>query len=114
MHLIVDIARESLQTYLEGGRAMQEVWLEATVQNLAFCPSSSSPFMFARLEQGGDAIYSEEEKQILHAARQDFLDVFPQADNACEILLFRLSEAAAPDARSLRCPVPQALTIEDN
>ena len=105
---------KSLQTYLEGGRAMQEVWLEATVQNLAFCPSSSSPFIFARLEQGSDAIYSEKEKQILRAARRDFLDIFPQADNACETLLFRLSEAAAPDARSLRYPVSQVLTIEDD
>jgi hypothetical protein len=50
----------------------------------------------------------------LRAARRDFLDIFPQADNACEILLFRLSEAAAPDARSLRCPVSQVLTIEDD
>lgn len=100
-----------IQTYLEGGRAMEEVWLEATLQNIAFCPSSSSPFMFARLEHGGDAIYSEVEKQTLRAARRDFLDVFPKADEACEILLFRLSEAAAPAARSLRRSVSQVLTI---
>lgn len=103
-----------LQTYLKGGRAMEEVWLEATLQNLAFCPSSSSPFMFARLEQGGDDIYSEKEKETLRAARREFLEVFPQVEDDCEILLFRLSEAReAPEARSLRRPVSQMLTIVD-
>ncbi|OWP02075.1 hypothetical protein B2J93_1547 [Marssonina coronariae] len=110
---LLTMARTGLQAYLEGGRAMQQVWLEATLQDIGLCPSSSSPFMFARLEHGGDAIYSEAEKQALRAARRDFLDVFPEAEMTTEILLFRLSEAAAPTARSLRRPVSQVLTIID-
>jgi len=112
-YALLTMPKKGLQSYLKGGRAMEEVWLEATLQNIGFCPSSSSPFMFARLEEGGDSIYSELEKQTLKAARQEFLDVFPGADKECEILLFRLSEAAAPETRSLRCPVSEVLTICD-
>ncbi|KAG4412812.1 hypothetical protein IFR04_014047 [Cadophora malorum] len=112
-YALLTMPKKGLQSYLQGGRAMEEVWLEATLQNIGFCPSSSSPFMFARLEEGGDNIYSELEKQTLKAARQEFLDVFPKADKECEILLFRLSEAAAPETRSLRCPVSEVLTICD-
>lgn len=110
---LLTMPNKGSQSYLRGGRAMEEVWLEATLQNLGFCPSSSSPFMFARLEQGGDDIYSELEKEVLKAARLEFLEVFPGADKECEILLFRLSEAAAPESRSLRCPVSQVLTMSD-
>ena len=110
---LLTMPEKGLGSYLQGGRAMEEVWLEAALQNIGVCPSSSSPFMFARLEQGGDAIYSEGEKQTLRAARRDFLDVFPGADKECEILLFRLTEAAAPESRSLRCPVSQVLTMHN-
>ncbi|KAL2068522.1 hypothetical protein VTL71DRAFT_14859 [Oculimacula yallundae] len=112
-YALLTLPSQSLQSYLQGGRAMEEVWLEATLQNLGFCPSSSSPFMFARLEQGGDEIYDEREKETLREARREYLDVFPGADRECEILLFRLSEVEAPEMRSLRCPVSQVLSIDD-
>ncbi|KAK0111118.1 hypothetical protein ONS95_001494 [Cadophora gregata] len=108
---LLTMPEKGLQSYLQGGRAMEEVWLEATLQNIGFCPSSSSPFMFARLEEGGEDIYSENEKRALQAARKEFLEVLPEADKECEVLLFRLSEAAAPETRSLRCPVSEVLTI---
>ncbi|KAH7381925.1 UBA/THIF-type NAD/FAD binding protein [Cadophora sp. MPI-SDFR-AT-0126] len=111
---LLTMPEKGLQSYLQGGRAMEEVWLEATLQNIAFCPSSSSPFMFARLEEGGQEIFSDRERQTLQAAREEFLDVFPGADRECEVLLFRLSDAAAPKSRSLRCPLSEVLTICDN
>jgi hypothetical protein len=104
---------EGLATYLAGGRAMQQVWLESTLQDVAFCPTSSSLYLFARLEQGGDEIYSQAGKDALRTARREFLEVFPQMEPACEILLFRLSEAPAPTAHSLRRPLSQMLTIEN-
>lgn len=110
---LLKIPGQGLMTYLAGGRAMQEVWLEATKQNIGFYPTSGSLYLFARLEQGGDAIYTEAEKKALHAARKTFLDVFPQTEPACEILLFRLSAAGPPSARSLRRPVSKVLTIEE-
>jgi hypothetical protein len=105
---------KGLMTYLAGGRAMEQVWLEATLQDIAFAPQSSCIFLWPRLEEGGDNLFSSTEKEVLRAARREFLEVFPQTEPATEILLFRLSEAPAPTARSLRHPVSQVLTIVDS
>jgi len=113
-YALLTMPGKGLMTYLAGGRAMEQVWLEATLQDFAFAPASSCIFLWARLEEGGDAIFSATEKEVLRAARREFLEVFPQMESACEILLFRLSKAPPPTARSLRHPISQVLTVADS
>jgi nitroreductase len=97
--------------YFRGGRALQRVWLTATQYGLALQPWTGLPYLFARVERGqGDGLAAEEIAE-LRKLRQRYLERFTVAKDEAEVLLFRLGQAAAPTAISLRRPIDQVLTF---
>ena len=99
------------RSYFEGGRALERVWLEATARGLAIQPWSAMLYLFARLERGGGKGLEPKVRERLGELRQQFLRVFDVPAGHAEILLFRLSKADPPTARSLRKPVEDVLTF---
>ncbi len=98
--------------YFSGGRAVQDVWLTATAQGLAFQPMTALLYMFARLEHGAGEGFSREEQAALRGLRQRFRELFELRAGHAELLLFRISHAPPPSARSLRLRVDELLVIE--
>jgi nitroreductase len=96
--------------YFAGGRAVQRVWLECTRRRLALQPYSASVYLFARLQRGGDGL-APREVDVLRGLRPEFERCFPPAASRTELLLFRLSYAEPPRARSLRLGVDAVLTV---
>ena len=95
--------------YFNGGRSMQRVWLTATLLNVAFQPITSLVYLFARLVRGNGTALPDEMISELGELRARYRKLFAVNDHMGEILLFRLSTAEAPSARSLRRPVSDVL-----
>jgi molybdopterin/thiamine biosynthesis adenylyltransferase len=100
------------RAYFEGGMAIQRVWLLATKLGLAFHPMSALPYLFARLEDGGGAGFDDQEKRELSDLRGRYQEVLELSGPLVEVMLFRLTIASAPTARSLRRTVGEILSIE--
>jgi tRNA A37 threonylcarbamoyladenosine dehydratase/nitroreductase len=101
----------SRAAFFAGGRAMQRVWLEATVLGLAVQPMAPLGYLLARLERGGDGLTSAE-RATLRELRSRLAAVFPEADGRAAPMLLRLSRAPAPTARALRRHVEDVLDLE--
>jgi molybdopterin/thiamine biosynthesis adenylyltransferase/nitroreductase len=99
---LLTISDHTPDAYLHGGRALQRLWLEATARGLALQPWTGLPYLFARLLRGGGAGLAEREQHELSALRARYLRVLPSAEGSTELMLFRLTHAAPPSARSLR------------
>jgi nitroreductase len=99
---LLTLRGQDRQAYLRGGRALERVWLTATSRGIAFQPMSSLPYLFARLERGGGAGFSEPQKAALAALRARYRALFTLEDGDAELLLFRLAIAGPPTRHSLR------------
>jgi molybdopterin/thiamine biosynthesis adenylyltransferase len=101
----------SLESYFNGGRAMQRVWLAATAHGLAFQPMTALVYVFLRLVRGGGG-FSEAERDDLRQLRNDYCGLFETAADRAEVMLFRVARAGPPTARALRRPVDEILSVE--
>jgi len=99
------------KAYLDGGRGLQRVWLEASGRKVAFQPYSSLIYLLARLERGNGIGLSEDERATLGELRWELDAVFPKTLGDTELLLFRLAYADEPTSRSLRLPVDDVFSF---
>lgn len=106
---LLTMPETSAPAYLQGGRALQRLWLTATRHAIALHPWTGLPYLFARLLRGGGAGLSAAEQRELHGLRARYLRVLPAADGRAEVMLFRLAHAGPPSARSLRRNVDDVL-----
>jgi len=111
--------------YLEGGRALQRVWLAATRENLAFQPLGAVPLFLTKLQFQGPETFLPKHAEQLQTLATEFAklflgsrvgghnsggeDDFPQNSQPCPLMLFRLGRADPPSARSIRYPVNKIL-----
>lgn len=96
--------------FVRGGQAMEAAWLVATVRGLAFHPLAMMPYLFAHVERGTGAGFTEAEQATLRALRRRYLALFDVPEGWCEPILFRLAGGVpAPSARALRRPVNDVL-----
>lgn len=106
---LLTIEGSSRLAILEGGRALQRVWLAATLLGCAFQPVTALPYLFMRAEAGGDRLDSRETAALLqlHGEYRALVNV-PRGHS--ELMLFRLGVADAPTERSLRRTVDDVLS----
>jgi len=107
---VVTVPGHDLADYLQGGRAMQRVWLTATSLGVAFQPLAAITYLFMRVRffkgQGVDPATA----RTLQGLLERFDRVFPEIDpSRGHVLYFRLAHAAPASARSLRRPVEAVL-----
>jgi mRNA-degrading endonuclease toxin of MazEF toxin-antitoxin module len=91
--------------YLDGGRALERMWLTAADAGISMQPMLAATLHFARLKYGnGEGLpdFMKEEFSVLH---KRFLKIFPEADGRAEVFLFRLSIADLPIVKSYRYPI---------
>ncbi|MFI0166446.1 Rv1355c family protein [Streptomyces sp. NPDC017095] len=98
--------------FVDGGRALQRLWLTATSLGLGFQPHTSLLYLFARLAGGGETGLDAAETDVLRTLRTRFTALVPGRPDEAELMLFRLSYASPPTVRSLRRPVDSVLRFE--
>jgi nitroreductase len=95
---------------LRGGRAVERLWLEATRLGLALQPVTALVYLFEMLDGSGATIFSGRERDELRSLRARFDALFAAANGGTRLMLFRVTTAAAPSARSPRRPLEAVLT----
>jgi len=107
---VITIPGHSLTDYLQGGRAMERVWLTATSLGLAFQPMAALAYLLMRVRFFAGQGVAPEVARTLNALLQRMDRVFPEMDPGHgHVLYFRLANAAPASLRSLRRPVEAVL-----
>ncbi len=106
---VLSLTGKSRTHYLNAGRALEKIWLEANLNGISFHPVSACLFMYARLLQGGGEGLDPETIKALSQLRPSFEKVFCRRKNSQEMFIFRLTNCGDPEFRSLRKPVEQSL-----
>jgi hypothetical protein len=92
----------SKKDFIEGGRALQRVWIKANQLGISVQPMSAAIFLFARLVHGrGDGL-SDKMILELNEIRKTHTELFNIEDSKGEVFLFRLFYADEPKVASMR------------
>ena len=97
--------------YFRSGRAFQRLWLTATQQKLALHPWTGLPYLLARIESGETAGLTPEEQGWFASLCSSYRELIPRHPNSEEVMLFRISRADTPTARSLRRPLDDVFQV---
>ena len=101
---------DSETDFLEGGKALELVWLEATRLGVAFQPISQIIFMTELLSKKGSELLNSHEKTELTRIREQFTALLPD-QNLKPVFVFRLCYSDTPAVKALRKPLERLLTI---
>lgn len=104
---VISMPANSGMDYLNGGRLLQKVWLEANASGIAFQPVSSSLFVYARLFESKGEGLSEKGRKALLELRPRFEKALGIVPTRKEIFIFRLCKADEPKIKSLRKPLEE-------
>ncbi len=94
---------------LRAGQAFERLWLEATARDIALQPFGATVALFRMLRNDAASVFSASERERLQALEQRFYGCFPSIESGMGVMLFRLSRAAPPSARSTRLPLAAVL-----
>jgi tRNA A37 threonylcarbamoyladenosine dehydratase/nitroreductase len=111
---IISIQGELPEDYVNGGRALQRLWIAANQQGIAFQPVSASLFLYERLLKGNGKGISEKGCETLWKIRPEFEKVFKIKPGQANILIFRLSQTPEPEVKSLRRDLSQVFINLEN
>jgi molybdopterin/thiamine biosynthesis adenylyltransferase/nitroreductase len=108
---LITVPEFKLNTFFDGGRALERVWLSATANNIAFQPLSISTFLFNRLRFEGDKAFEPAMANELREMRAEFEKVFAISKNRADILLFRVFLTDIKAKRSEKMLVDDVLSF---
>ena len=100
------------EAYVNGGRALQRMWLTASDVGVAVQPMAALPFLFAKALQGGDGLAEDHVDELLEMRRQ-YDRVLSLPPNRCDIMLVRFFYAEPAATRAMRRPVEDVLELLD-
>lgn len=100
---MVVIPDSSDLSYLNAGRIMEWVWLEATELGLSFQLMTGITFLMQRVADGETKNLSPHHAQLVRDAREDLLDIVGR-EKGIPAVMFRVGKSGPPSARSLRIP----------
>jgi tRNA A37 threonylcarbamoyladenosine dehydratase len=101
----------SPNTYLEGGKVLQRIWIKANMLGISFQPITAMLFIFHKVSREKNHGFTiEEEKEIIRL--KDKLDgVFRKENEMENLFMFRLNKAGDPTVRSYRRDVADTLIL---
>jgi molybdopterin/thiamine biosynthesis adenylyltransferase len=107
---LITMPTYSKESVVDGGRAMEKVWIKANGLGIAFQPQSPATFLFARLIHGHGEGLDDNMLERLPMLRKKYKEIWNiENDNMGEIFLFRLFKGAKPVVNSLRRDINEVL-----
>ncbi|WP_285055791.1 Rv1355c family protein [Pedobacter ginsengisoli] len=97
--------------FLEGGRAIERLWLAAGKLGYQLHPLCVPLSFFYRNIHGGGAGLETSEMMKLDELRKTFTSIFNTGNQNAEIFLFRLFKASDSELRSIRKPVKDTFSV---
>lgn len=101
----ITMPKYSELSFLQGGRALERIWIEANLSGVSFQPVAQLVFLIARLKQGNGADLDDYYRNEIGNLEKLFFNLLPELINKQVVFIFRLSKAGEPKVRSLRRPV---------
>ena len=98
------IRNSSETSFIEGGRALQRVWLTATSLGLSIQPVTALPYLMQRIEDKDIRSLSKEHVAQIEDSYAHIRLAFNLNDEERIALLFRLGRGDAPTAVSMKHP----------
>ena len=97
------------RAFVEGGRAMERIWLTATRLGLGFHPTASLPVFLAHARTGGRGLLPYHQRLTADMSER-FYQAFPEVTGRAVQMAFRIGYVSeAPLVRSLRRKVEDVL-----
>lgn len=107
--IVADRSQQSIDEYIEGGRAMQRFWLEATRQGLQFQPEMT-PLIFSRyVAKSIDFTALASERKLALQVAGDLSAISGEPDALKRVYMGRVGYGSTPDSRSIRPPLEELL-----
>lgn len=106
---VLTMEGDSQQHFLDGGRAVERVWLEANSRGIAFQPITQITFMLQRYRKNGKADFSEFELQEFAGIEKAFNALLKLPKGIHPVFVFRLFYGGEPSVRSLRRPLEKVV-----
>ncbi|TWT89720.1 hypothetical protein Mal64_00990 [Pseudobythopirellula maris] len=105
--LSVDAANP--ECFVEGGRALQRVWLEATRLGLAFHPMASLPVFVAHAKRSCHSTLPPRQRGLITRMLDELHEQFPSLGDRTLQMSFRVGHGVPPARRTLRYSTEQVL-----
>ena len=86
---LLTVQKSNPQSYIEAGRAMQQLWLAATAQGLSVQPYGVLPQYFTRLLFAPES-FTPEHLGTIQKNKEIFYSVFPEAENEYPAIVLRI------------------------
>ncbi len=101
---ILTLQQTDKKALVEGGRAMQRLWLEATRQGLALQPVIGLPMLAWQLKSGRLQEFSARHRQWIQTAAEEITAIFGLKENQTLLMGFRMGFAKkqSPTERTTR------------
>ena len=99
---LLSVESLSVARFLQGGMAMQRLWLTATSLKLALQPLGSLPIFLAHLHQlGGERLDSMHRAQVAQLSDK-LRNLIPQGSGFSPLIMFRIGQTTRPRFRAIR------------
>ncbi len=106
---VLSVAEAEAAQYLEGGRALERIWLAAQRNGIALQPLGSLAIFLAQLLQLDGRNLTPSHQALAARLAQRLTELVPSMEGRTLLMLFRLGRAADPRVRSLRRPVEHVI-----
>lgn len=112
--IVSDRPLEGADDYIEGGRAMQRFWLEATRRNLQFQPEMT-PLIFSRyVAEVRDFTVVPSERRRAERVSRDLAGLLDGSESITNgVFMGRLGFGPAPQSRSTRLPLEKLVVAKE-
>ncbi len=111
---LITMPNYNINDFYEGGRAMERIWLNATMKNISFQPLTIATLIFNTFLYESKNTFSTPMIEELNVLRKEFENIFSINKSVGEIMLFRVFLADAPEKKSLRVPAQKVLSFSKN
>ncbi len=98
---IISMSGSSDKDFVNAGRAMEQVWLNATKMGISVHPCTGVLYLVKNIHEGNEKIFSTEHQKIIKDAYESILQTFGVKNKAVPAL-FRLGFSDEPSSRALR------------
>lgn len=108
---LLTTSQNSAEGFFTAGRALQRIWLAATVSDLAVQPVSNLPLFVMRRRWEGDASIPSDAREDIRKAETIAAEIYPAMQEGKEtpVLLLRFGKAPYVDAGTFRRPLASFL-----
>lgn len=106
---VLTMKGDTANDFLNGGRAVERIWLEANSRGIAFQPITQITFMLQRYLKNGKVDFSDFELQEFAGIEAEFKNLLKLPLGEYPVFVFRLFYGGEPSVRSLRRPMEKVV-----